>query len=196
MVCIVLQTISIQTLLPYPLSERTDILLMKKIVLILFVLSFHILFAQDKWNKKYIMQTRENDILYFILPFDVPCAEKYNKSNIDVTYISSDSLLTVKMSIITPHILQIDSICMDSDLRYSVKNPVVLFIEKEKRQWLHRISFRLHYKDWKKLYETQRPYDILVYTSEHTFQYAFPDKKWKSEHIWMSELFKIIEYNK
>ena len=169
---------------------------MKRIVLILFALSFHILFAQDKWSKKYIMQPRENDILYFILPFDVPCAEKYAKSNIDVTYISSDSLLTVKMSVTTPHILQIDSICMDSDLRYSVKDPVVLFIEKEKRQWLHRISFRLPYKDWKKLYEIHRPYDILVYTSDHTFQYAFTNKKWKSERIGMSELFRMIEYNK
>ena len=92
--------------------------------------------------------------------------------------------------------MQIDSICMDSDLRYSVKDPVVLFIEKEKRQWLHRISFRLPYKDWKKLYEIHRPYDILVYTSDHTFLYAFTNKKWESERIWMSELFRMIEYNK
>lgn len=142
------------------------------------------------------MQPRENDILYFILPFDVPCSEKYDKTSLDVTYISSDSLLTVKMSILTPLVLQIDSISICSDSCYSIKNPDVLFLEKEKRQWLHRISFRLHYSTWKKLYEKQQPYDILVHTANHTFQYAFSDKKWKSERMGMSELFRMIEYNK
>lgn len=169
---------------------------MKAFVCLVFVMSSISLFSQNKLSEKYVMRPRENDIIYFILPFEVPCAERYDNASMDVTYITSESKLTVNMSIKTPYILQIDSMSICSGIHYPVENLVVLFLEKEKRQWLHRISFRLDYDVWKKLYQAKQPYDILVYTSGHMFQYAFPEKRWLAECMWMSELFKMIEYKK
>ena len=79
------------------------------------------------------MHPRADDLLYFVLPFDLPCVAKGKAANLDITYVT---------------------------------------------------------------YGAETPYRLSVYAEGKVFQYAFPARKWASECRWMSELLRLIAYNR
>lgn len=170
--------------------------LMKKIWLLVFLAQGCCLFAQNNLNNRYVMRPRTDDLLYFILPFDMPCVVKGKAANLDLTYITSETRVRVNMSLWTPDPLSVDSVVVVSGSSCRVDSLTSLFVEKAKKAWWHRLSFYIDFDTLTRLYEPPEPYRLCVHAGGTVQPYAFPVGKWPAERRQMSELLRMIEYNR
>lgn len=169
---------------------------MRKILLFVFLMQTFCLSAQNNLSNRYVMHPRADDLLYFVLPFDLPCVAKGKAANLDITYVTSDTQCKVNMSLWTPEPCRVDSIVLLSGRSYRTDSLTLFFVEKDKGCWWQRLSFKVDYDTLVQLYGAETPYRLSVYAEGKVFQYAFPARKWASECRWMSELLRLIAYNR
>lgn len=169
---------------------------MKKILFFVFIIQIGCLFAQNNLNNRYVMRPRTDDLLYFILPFDMPCVVKGKAANLDLTYITSETRVRVNMSLWTPEPLSVDSVVVVSGSSCRVDSLTSLFVEKSKKTWWHRLSFYVAFDALARLYEAPESYRLCVHAGGTVLPYAFPVGKWPAERRQMSELLRMIEYNR
>ncbi|MDE5606060.1 MAG: hypothetical protein K2I68_02030, partial [Bacteroidales bacterium] len=142
------------------------------------------------------MRPRADDLLYFILPFDLHCVAKGKAANLDMTYVTSEMQLTVNMSVLASEPLRVDSVVFLSGQSYRADSLTLLFVEKDKGYWWQRLSFKVGYDTLTKLYGAETPYRLSVYAEGKVLQYAFPARKWTAESQCISELLRLIAYNR
>lgn len=169
---------------------------MKRILLFAFLLQTLCLSAQNNLSKRYVMRPRADGLLYFVLPFDLPGISRGKAANLDITYVTSYTQCNVNMSLWTPEPLRVDSVVFSSGRPYRADSLTLLFVEKSKANWWHRLSFKVDFDTLSALYETTMPYRLSVYAEGKVFQYAFPSRKWPAECRWMSEWLRLIAYNR
>ena len=165
-------------------------------MLFVFLMQTFCLSAQHNLSNRYVMHPRADDLLYFVLPFDLPCVAKGKAANLDITYVTSDTQCKVNMSLWTPEPCRVDSIVLLSGRSYRTDSLTLFFVEKDKGCWWQRLSFKVDYDALVQLYGAETPYRLSVYAEGKVFQYAFPARKWASECRWMSELLRLIAYNR
>lgn len=161
----------------------------------MFVLVSIASIAKSDLSGKYVMRLRSNDQLYFILPNDIESLDKNKNLNFDITYATSEQDVTINMSIFTKQGLTIDSIAFVSTKDVVIKDFKTFYIEKDNAWWCHRISCKLPFEYLKQMYLSSESYKIVVYDDLKVLTYAFPVKKWKSEHSWMNRLLLLITQN-
>lgn len=169
---------------------------MKKILLIVFLMQAFGLSAQNNLSNRYVMRPRADDLLYFILPFDLPCMTKGKAASLDLTYVTSAERFQVNMSVWMQEPLSIDSVVFVSEMSFKADSLTVYFIEKDKGEWWYRIGYQIEFEALKALYATMTPYRVLVYTGYTVLSYRCPPRKWASERRHMSELLRLISYNR
>lgn len=142
------------------------------------------------------MRSSSNDLLYFVLPFDLKSLEHEKSAKLDMTYITSRDYVQVNMSLYARTVQTIDSVKFLSTTAFLADSVHSFFVEMEKSKWHHRFGFRLDFAVVQKLYATETPYTLCVYAGSQTFRYAFPASKWKREQKTMLSLFQMMEYNR
>lgn len=169
---------------------------MRKIWLFIFLMQVLCLSARNNPNSRYVMRPRADDLLYFILPFDVPCTENGKAASLDLTYVTSATHFQVNMSVWTPVPLSIDSVVFLAETPFKADSLTVYFLEKDKKQWWSRMGYHIPAEVLEALYAADEPYRIAVYAGNTVLQYRCPSKKWASERRWMSELLQLMAYNR
>lgn len=170
---------------------------MKKTLFLLFAFCGISLLSYANVNKRYTMRPRTQDQLYFLLPTQLPSTQKQLPLEFDMTYLTSDSCVTVRANFLSSEALSIDSVqLINAHLQHSVDSVVVLYVEKEKKAWLHRLEYRLPFGTLEQFYQADESFQLLIHGSGHTYSYAFKPKHWKKEHEEISEILTIITKNK
>lgn len=169
--------------------------------LMLCLLSCSALNAQS--SKRYVMQPRPEDQLYYILPVNIPaapaapCAAKAPKAlEYDITYVTSRDSADVRFSFYSLAYEQVDSVALVSgSTRYVMDSLSVLYVEKDKKLWENRLSFSIDYEDLRSLYLLDESFQFWVYGLGNSYVYAFPKAAWRKEKALMSDVLAIIRAN-
>ncbi len=74
---------------------------------------------------------------------------------------------------------------------YGFKKEAALFISLVHSACICKVS-----KPLETSYAAPAPYRIAVHAGGKALQYRCPSKKWASERRWMSELLRLIAYNR
>ncbi len=171
---------------------------MKKIFI--FTLLIFTAFVQAKDLSDYFrMMPRQNDLLYFIKPIELSNAERGKEyAEFDITYITSLDSATVNMSIYTPSMLETDSIVLHgANIYESIPKFEIFFVEPEKKLgWVHRYSCLIPFITLQKLYTSETPWELRIYSkgSKLTFQQTM--REWEDEADRMNKIINVIRVNK
>ncbi|GEM_PF-1970656 len=163
----------------------------------IFLLLYLPCFAATKLSERYVMQQREGAQLFFIVPFEIPCCDKSSKPlSADITYLTSEDSVALKISLLIPQQLFIDSmVIISGDERQAIAFQTY-FIEPEGKLFLHRHCLNFPFNYLKRIYFADSAFKLVIYSRDKEYCYAVKDKKWKEEKEWMCQLIRLIENNK
>ncbi len=171
---------------------------MKKIFI--FTLLIFTTFVQAKDLSDYFrMMPRQNDLLYFIKPIELPNAERGKEyAEFDITYITSLDSATMNMSIYTPSMLETDSIVLcGANIYESIPVFETFFIEPEKKVgWVHRYSCFIPFFTLQKLYTSEMPWELRIYHKSGSIIFKQTTREWKDEADRMNKIINVIRVNK
>lgn len=164
---------------------------------LLFLLSLLPLQAKTKLSDRFVVQQREREQLYFIVPYEIhSCAKSLKPLEADITYITSSDSVSMKTSVRYPEQMYIDSVVFVSgETRNSLKFQTC-FIDSEGKFFHHRIFIDMQYQYLKSIYSADKAFEIIIYSSDRQLCYSVPAKKWESEKGWMCQILRLIDNNK
>lgn len=170
---------------------------MRRKILLLLGLCVCALSYAVKIEDRYVMKTFDGGQIYFIEPFEVPGVAKQAKPmSADITYLTTSDSVTMNISVWTLQELSADSIVLEGSERMTFTEFQTFFIEREKKWWLHRYSFRYPLSVLNNLYAQSVPFTLSVYSHGQAYEYAYTAKAWPKERDWLTQILHIIATNK
>lgn len=153
--------------------------------------------AKEDLGDFYVMQPREHDKLFFILPIEMSeVSKKERNAEFDITHITSAPTSTVNISIYAKQNLHADSIVFSNrERRIAVADFKTFFIEKEKQIWKHRYSCAVSFADLCGLYKEASPWELTVYHQSGRLVYRQSPSVWERARARMTEILYLIQLN-
>lgn len=153
--------------------------------------------AKEGLGDFYVMQPREHDKLFFILPIEMSeVSKKERNAEFDITHITSAPTSTVNISIYAKQNLNADSIVFSSrERKIALADFKTFFVEKEKQIWKHRYSCAIPFADLCGLYKEANPWKLTVYYAGGQLVYQQTPSVWKRERARMTEILYLIQLN-
>lgn len=170
---------------------------MKRISLICLLFASLAATAKENLSDFYIVQPRENDKLFFVLPIEISEVSKKGKNaTFDITHLTSSPTSTVNLSIYAQQHLDADSIVFsNSKEKIAVTDFKTFFIERDKQVWKHRYSCSVPFAKFYNLYKDSKPWKMTVYYAGGQLVYQQTSSVWERERVRMSEILYMIQLN-
>lgn len=171
---------------------------MKKIVAFLcicFIFSTTVL--GQNIDKSYTSSVRGDESVYFIYPMnkykskDTPKELEY-----DITYNHKEDSINYNFTFYAKQAFSADSVSigiLEDKLTLPTK---ILFIEPKKDLWVHRVSLRVPYEEFKSLYSSVTPYKIDLQKGDKHILFEIKPKDWSKQSSIIKRIIEVIELNK
>ncbi|MCF8229636.1 MAG: hypothetical protein K9G58_01000 [Bacteroidales bacterium] len=168
---------------------------MRTLAILLFCTIAFGLQAQ-KLSKYYKTSKLENNMIYFIKPFDGFQGVKGNEEFIyDLTYQLGEDSLTMNYTYYSPLAMVADSLVFNfSNKSHSYKTHR-LFIEKDKKDWRHRYTAQVPLEVIKEFYAVENAPVILVLGGDEKMSYDISKHKWRKFSDIMRQILNMISLN-
>ena len=170
---------------------------MKKILFALFLLGLHLPSFAEKTEDMYIMRLTTQGHLFFISENIFPSTDRTLSLPFDITYLNTTDSVSIKMSVYSHTLTNIDSVAwVLPDQSYVC--PVVhsIYKEKEKKLWVHRSDCAFSYQATKQCMTHPSAPQIVVYTAAGVHTYVLPQKQWQKLLPHFQEIFMLIDASK
>lgn len=164
---------------------------MRKFLFLLLIMT-----AIQGYAIDYSMQPTKGGQLYFVHPHRLVCLNKPAKPlSIDFTYLTTDTFVTINMTVTTRALLQADSIVFHTDLCRQRSDFTTFYIEKHCGQWQQRYSCKVPFEFWGKAYQSGTPLCINLYGREQNLSYAYPKRQWPKKSKRLNDIVHTITLN-
>ena len=151
----------------------------------------------EKTEDMYIMRHTTQGQLFFISENIFPSTNSKFSLSFDVTYLNSSDSVSIKMTVPCHVLTTVDSVALVlEDDRFVCPLVKTIYMEKEKKHWVHRSDCVFAYEQTKKCLIQKTPPQIVVYTADGVQTYAMPEKKWQALHQHLVEIFMLIDASK
>lgn len=146
----------------------------------------------------YIMRHTTQGQLFFISENIFPSTNSKFSLSFDVTYLNSSDSVSIKMTVPCHVLTTVDSVALVlEDDRFVCPVVKTIYMEKEKKHWIHRCDCAFTYEAAKNTFtQPAMSPQVVVYTAAGTQTYAMPAKKWQALHQHLLEIFMIIDASK
>jgi hypothetical protein len=163
--------------------------------LFLSALFIHRVEAQ-KISKYYTVMSQKSGSLYFIEP-ERSFKNKENKCELvyDMTYLSSEDSLTFNFSLISPEIIEIDSLVFLSQGEKYTSPASKLYIEDEKKSWEHRYSTRFKVDEIDSIYQQEKSPALKIFSNRETLILNMKQNHWEKESNIVTKILYMIAVN-
>lgn len=169
---------------------------MKKTILTLALTVSALMLFAGKIEDRYVTQQLSDGMLFFIKPYELPSMQKLPAAQLDVTYGVQFDTLTLNMSVYYPEILAIDSIHFVSRQTLPIRNIETFFIDKSKKNYIHRYSIHFPYSELEKMYRADTPFKMILFTDKGQLAYGYSLSGWLKEADWMRQIMFLIRHNR
>lgn len=170
---------------------------MKKIIIALSLLCLTIPSLAEKTEDMYIMRLTTQGQLFFISENIFPSTDRTFKLPFDITYLNSTDTVSLKMTVSSHTLTQVDSVALVlQDERHVCSVVKSIYKEKDKKLWQDRCDCAFSYEAIKKSMVQSTPPQIVVYTAAGVHTYAMPPKKWLKLQPHLVEIFMLIDASK
>ena len=171
---------------------------MKKLFLAFALLAISLSIFAEKTEDMYVMRHTTQGQLFFISENIFPSTDSKFTLPIDITYMNISDSLSIKMTVSSHTLTNVDSVALVSENnRYVCPMVKSIYKEKEKKHWIHRCDCAFTYEAAKNTFtQPATSPQIVVYTAAGTQTYAMPPKKWQALHQHLLEIFMIIDASK
>lgn len=171
---------------------------MKKIIGLLFLSSILTITALGQnIEKSYTSSVRGDEAVYFIYPMKKFKSKDASKElEYDITYNHLSDSLTYNFTFYYKQPLSISSVSFIADDQTLVIPAKILFVEPKKKQWVHRVSLRIPYNNFRTLYSSATPYKLKIESGSSNVLFEINPKDWKKQSAIISGVIQVIELNR
>lgn len=171
---------------------------MKKVIELLFLsLVLAITAFGQNIEKSYTSSVRGDEAVYFIYPMKKFKSKDADKElEYDVTYNNLSDSVTYNFTFYYKQPVSISSVSMISGDQTFIVPAKALFVEPKKKQWIHRVSARIAYNDFRTLYSSARPYQLKIESVSNDVLFEINPKDWKKQSTIINGIIQVIELNR
>ena len=150
----------------------------------------------QKISKYYTTVSQKSGNLYFIEP-KYGFTNKKDKCDLtfDMTYLSSDDSLILNFSLISPEIMEVDSVAFLQNEKSISSRTQKIFIEDAKKSWEHRYTSHFAIKDIRNTFQQENSPRMAVYSDQNILIMSMKQNHWKKERDIVSKIIRMIQVN-
>lgn len=164
-----------------------------------FFLLIFLIFSLDstgqKISKYYTTNSQSNGTLYFIEPDHEFENDSFDASlTWDLTHLSTTDSVRMNFSFRGEEIMELDCMILVPSETIVCPDMEKLFVEDEKRKWVHRYSAVFSLEELKEFYQLQEP-NLMLYAGNLEIPFTIKERKWDKATDIMNRIFAMIDAN-
>lgn len=149
----------------------------------------------QKISKYYTTKSQSNGILYFIEPDHKFENEAYNASlTWDLTHLSTGDSIRMNFFFRGEEIMNLDCMILVPSETIECPDMEKLFVEDQKRKWIHRYSAVFAVDELKRFYRLDEP-QVMLYAGHLEIPFTIKENKWDKASEIMNRIFAMIDAN-
>lgn len=164
------------------------------ILILFFTLAVQLPATAQKLDKYYTRHTQEGGDLFFIYANE-DFSSDLNKTDFlfDVTYRQGNDSLTINYTYYGKEADPALKINIETADRKIEADASKLFIDFEKKMWVHRYSSVIAFKDFADMISSKVPPEISINTKNGQINFSGSSRKWEKYNEAVSKILYIID---